>query len=448
MYKSAGVIRTGRNEDMINSLLDYLFMFLEGFVWWRLIDNVLETKYRRSYTAYAVVGLMLLMAVKINAVQIFDNGVIRGIGTLVLMGYSLACVILLFKNSFIEKLIWWALYQFILFVTEVVSILIINITLDQSIDFTLSDQLSKYIIFLGKIMMIPIFEFIIRKRKGKLVIGMIYYKELSALIFLNAILVLFMVFFFNNTQNIVERIDNVILVVFGLVLFMTIYTIILIFRLEKKSKEELATQLKLQEVELELKLNEDIISITDKLRKLRHDMNNHIGLIKNLVITKKYDELEEYINQIYEDVEIANELVISGNRTLAVLLNAKKALAQSKNIEFNSMIMTQELNMQNRDICTLLGNILDNAIEAAERSTKKYIDLMIQKTENGCVISCENSIGSKPVIYKGKFVTWKEDSSNHGIGIDNIKDIVNKYKGQLHFDYDDEAFYIRVDLPV
>jgi sensor histidine kinase regulating citrate/malate metabolism len=205
----------------------------------------------------------------------------------------------------------------------------------------------------------------------------------------------------------------------------------------------------LQETELELKLNEDMVNITDKLRKLRHDMNNHIGLIKTLVHTERYDELEEYINQIYEDVEIANELVISGNRTVAVLINAKKALAKSKNIEFSSMITILDLNMQSKDICTLLGNILDNAIEAAEKSLgKKYIDLMIQKTEEGCVISCENSIGTRPVVKKGKFVTWKDNTFNHGIGTENMKDIVTKYKGQLYFDYDDEAFNVRVDMPV
>jgi hypothetical protein len=430
-------------------MIDYLIMFLECFVWWRLMDSVLEAKYHKKYTAYAAVGLMILMFTKISVIHLTKTAGFSSFGTLILMVYSMTCVILLFRNSFIEKLIWWAVYNFGLFIIEVVTMLIIHLVMNQSLDTILSDQISKYIIFLGKVMMLPLFEFIIRRRKENLVIGMVYYKELSALIFLNAILLIFMVYILSNKRSLVNDIDKVILFVFGLVLFITIYTVILIFRLERKSKEELATQLKLQETELELKLNEDMVNITDKLRKLRHDMNNHIGLIKTLVHTERYDELEEYINQIYEDVEIANELVISGNRTVAVLINAKKALAKSKNIEFSSMITILDLNMQSKDICTLLGNILDNAIEAAEKSLgKKYIDLMIQKTEEGCVISCENSIGTRPVVKKGKFVTWKDNTFNHGIGTENMKDIVTKYKGQLYFDYDDEAFNVRVDMPV
>jgi sensor histidine kinase regulating citrate/malate metabolism len=127
----------------------------------------------------------------------------------------------------------------------------------------------------------------------------------------------------------------------------------------------------------------------------------------------------------------------------------KRNQAKEKEIDFQSLIAADKIDMQEKDITSLLGNILDNAIEGAAKSKdKKYIDFSIQKTESGCVISCENSIGEKPVIKRGKLVTSKNNNSQHGIGTENIKDIVTKYRGEVRFDFDDEMFCVRVVMPV
>jgi sensor histidine kinase regulating citrate/malate metabolism len=234
-----------------------------------------------------------------------------------------------------------------------------------------------------------------------------------------------------------------------MVLITLIVSISLVFRIEKESKKEIQTRLKLQQIELEVKQNNEMINITDNLRKLRHDMNNHIGLIKNLVYTQKYPELKEYVDQLYEDVERANDFVISENKTLTVLINTKKDKARELNIAFQSIITTSDITMQDKDICALLGNMLDNAIEAADKSImKRFIDLSIQKTETSCVINCENSFGNSPMMKKGKFITDKDNSYLHGIGTENIKDVVAKYKGEVNFHFDDEVFSVRVVMPI
>lgn len=433
--------------DFITVIIGYLIIFLECFVWWRLIDNVLEAKYSKLHTIYAAVGLLFFMVMKEIVFESPEISRYSVFGTLVLMIYSMVMIILLFQNSFVEKIIWLGIYNIGLIVMEIITILILNLVMDKSLDSIPGDRISGYVILLGKLMLIPLFELIIRRRKGRLFIGAFYFRELSVVIVLNAILFLFMVYIFNNKHKLVDTMDQVILFMFGIVLFITVYTVVIVSRMEKKSREELAVKLKIQEISLELKQNEDMVIVMDKLRKLRHDMNNHIGLMKTLINAGNYDELSDYMDQMYEDVAAANELVITGNRTVSVLVNAKKALAKTRDIDFNSLITASEINMQSKDICALLGNILDNAIEAAEKSDgKKYIDLMIQKTQEGCIITCENSIGVKPVVKKNKFQTSKDNSNLHGIGTDSIKDVVSKYKGQINYDYDDDMFRARVVL--
>lgn len=435
-------------EDIV-VLLGHVPALIECFIWWRLISNVLERKCHRNFPAIAASILFVMMVTKFYVFRIAELTKYQAFGTAALMLYTLIIFILMFRNSIVEKLVWWGIYYFGLIIMEMLTVLFLSAVMKKSLEeMTSDDMLSLSIVIFGKLMTLLIFELIIRKRSRRLVIGISYSKELATVIILNAFLLVGVVFLYTNKTYISHNLDNVILFYFGVILVYTTFSAILIYRIEKKSNDEIETQLKLQQIEMELKLNDDMKETTDRLRKLRHDMNNHIGLIKTLVYTQKYDELKEYINQIYEDVEIANDLVITGNKTLALLLGSKKSRAKEKNIDFTSVITSEDINMQNKDICILLGNILDNAIEAAEKSEgRKYIQLTIQKTQSGSVISCENSLGTKPVMVDGRFITRKENARIHGIGTQNIKDIITKYHGDIHFDFDDDTFNIRVVIP-
>lgn len=435
---------------IIEDVLQYSIYGIETFMWWRLTKSVLNMKYNKKYHNIIAVIMFLLMILKQYLVLVTDNDKIKVFSSVFLMGYSLFAIFLLFKNSLIEKVIWWGVFYLGISSAELIAVLLVGLAMNKSVqEISSNNQASMFAIIFAKIITVFLFEIIIRKRKRKLIIGFAYFRELAWVIAFNILLLLGSVFIFSNTNFIEENIDNIVLILLGIVLLITIFTIILIFQIERKSQEEMANKLKLQQIEMELKLNDDMVNITDKLRRLRHDMNNHIGLIKTLVQTKKYLELQEYINQIYEDVEVANELVITENKTLSVLLNSKKNTAKDKKIDFESIIAISDINMQNKDICALLGNILDNAIEAAEKvESNRYIQLTMQKTPSGCVISCENSLCVMPVMRKGKFVTIKKDALIHGIGTENIKDVVAKYKGEVSFDYDEESFNVRVVMPV
>lgn len=436
-------------ED-ISDLLEHLPGLIECFIWWRLVSNVLERKYHKNFLVLAAAFMFVLILAKFYVFHIPGLSKYQAIGSAVTMLYSLLIFIFLFRNSLVEKFVWWGVYYFGLIIMEMITILFLIVIVNKPLEaLGPYDWLSLSVILLGKLFTLLLFELIIRKRSRKLIIAITYSKELAAVVILNSLLLVGVVFLFTNKPYISKNLDYIILFYFWVVLLYTLFSVLLIYRIEKKSNEELATQLKLQQIEMELKLNDDMKTSTDRLRKLRHDMNNHIGLIKTLVYTQKYEELKEYTDQLYEDVEIANDLVITGNKTLSVLLNTKKNRAKEKNIEFTCILATEDIDMQDKDICTLLGNILDNAIEAADKSENgKYIELTIQKTQDGCVINCENSFGIRPEVIDGRFITGKKNARIHGIGTEIIKDIVSKYHGDIRFNYEEDIFSVRVVMPV
>ncbi len=436
--------------DILSAIFGKTSQIIEAFIWYRLMTNMLERKYSKK--VYVIAASLIFVFIFIKGI-IFKHpniGNLRGYGSFIIIAYVFIAGMVLFKNPFFEKLIWWGLYYAGLIIMELLMVFILNTVLGISIEEVQTNKLlNNSVSIIIKVLTLSVFEFFISRRQGRLQIKVSSYKNLGILIVFNIVLILGCVIVFFNANNVGFHMGNVIQFFFVITMITAFVTSSLVFKIEKESRKELQTKLKLQQIEMELKQNKDMVSVTENLRKLRHDMNNHIGLIKNLVYAQRYEDLRGYIDEVYLDVAIANEYIVSENTALSVLLNTKRSKAKELNIDFQSVVAASDIRMQDKDICALFGNLLDNAIEAAEKTVdKRFIDLSIQQTASGCIIQCENSIGKKPEVRKGKFISSKENSYLHGIGTENIQDIVTKYHGEIKFNYDDEVFSVRIMMPL
>jgi two-component system sensor histidine kinase AgrC len=436
--------------DIISAIFGKTSQIIEAFIWYRLMTNMLERKYSKKVYVIAAASIFVLVLIKGVVFKHPFMGNLRGYGSLIIIIYTFISGMILFKNPFFEKLIWWGLYYAGIMIMELLMVFFLNTIIGISIQEVQTNRLlNDSVSIIIKILTLSVFEFFISRRKGRLQIKVSSYKNLGILIVFNVVLLLGCVIVFFNANTVGFDMNNVIQIFFVVALLTAFVTSSLVFKMEKESRKELQTKLKLQQIEMELKLNKDMVNVTENLRKLRHDMNNHIGLIKNLVYSQRYKELKEYIDEIYLDVAVANEYIVSENTALSVLLNAKRTKAKDLNIDFQSIVATSDIRMQDKDICVLFGNLLDNALEAAEKAeNKRFIDFSIQQTPSGCIIQCENSVGKKPEMKKGKFISSKENSYLHGIGTENIQDIVTKYSGDIKFDFDDEVFSVRIVMPL
>ncbi len=436
--------------DKVTMVLEYIYQFIEVIIWYHLMGTVLDLKYKKRYLVLAAVSIYIIILIKGFIFTPESMSTYMVYGSIFIAVYTLFINYYLFQNALFEKFIWWGIYYFGIFIVEIITLGILVFVLGFSVNDVLNNEtISLWASFGNKILTLIIFEVFINRRKGKLEIKDTASKNIIILITCNIVLVLGGVAVISNVYNTEINLYAVILIFFVVILLTTILTFTLIFRIEKESKKEIATRLKLQQMELELKQTKDIVNITDNLRKLRHDMNNHFGLIKSMIYEQKYDDLRQYVDDLYQDVAVANEYIVHDNKTLSVLLNSKRDKAKELDVDFQSFIAASDINMPEKDICVLFGNILDNAIEAASKAlNSRYVNMTIQKTESGCIIQCENSFGEKPVIKKGKFLTSKEDKNMHGIGTGIITDVVNKYNGKIKFDFDEDIFNVRIVLPV
>ncbi len=257
-------------------------------------------------------------------------------------------------------------------------------------------------------------------------------------------LILFSLFYNENIYISTNTAIALSLLVMFLVSALALY---LLQKITKKSEEIMTTNLKFQQIEMEHKQNQDMTIVVEDLRTLRHDMNNHMSVLQGLLSMGEYQDAKDYLSTITSELDVANSFVFTDNKVLSVLMNHKAAKARQAGITFDTEIMTSVTPFSDSDLCALLGNILENAIEACAGHEKPYIFFSIKKTNGRLLITCDNTFTIPPVFEKGSLVTTKADKAYHGIGTKTIRSIVENYQGTVSFTADD-MFHVHVDVPV
>ena len=182
-----------------------------------------------------------------------------------------------------------------------------------------------------------------------------------------------------------------------------------------------------------------------ELRKFRHDMNNHFSVVAGLMDDGKEEEAKIYFRKLSGQLS-AKGRSFCRNSIVNAVLNAKynRALEQGIdcffNIEIDELFFIDPL-----DICTIFSNTLDNAIEACMKTDpeKRRISMKARCTKKGYFsFEIENSTNEEVLMENGRFRTWKKEKQQHGIGIENVKDVVRRYQGTVDITYDAETFCV------
>ncbi|WP_162300556.1 sensor histidine kinase [Anaerosacchariphilus polymeriproducens] len=304
------------------------------------------------------------------------------------------------------------------------------------------------LIIFTKLIEIIITEFLIRNKKVSISFPKKFMRETTALAGIDLIFIIFAVVLWHMPKN-SSTINNevVISIMLGVVLSISFLTFLILYKLTKRAENDMEINMRMQHIEMSNKLNQDMTSVVVSLRSLRHDMNSHMGIVKGLLELAQYDELSKYLDSIYEDLNISNHFIIINNRVLSVLINGKMSKAMDRGINFLTSISVNKIVMSERDMCALISNIIENAIEATDKvDQNKYIKLRMKEQENQCLIYCENTYAVKPIMKGENFLTTKTDKGWHGIGIKTIKSIVEKYNGLMKVEVE-KLFIISIIIP-
>ncbi len=171
------------------------------------------------------------------------------------------------------------------------------------------------------------------------------------------------------------------------------------------------------------------------VRRFKHDLVNHIGALRELMNEKKTEEAKAYIDTIWNIQEEFDLKIHTGDSFLDVIVNYYLYLAKKENIEFAVVgKLTEKMPLEMFDITTLMGNILENAVEAAVKADAPRIRVELIEHKKEIFIVVSNSAVKRINTKTDFFLTSKKDKENHGFGLKNIVAIVEKYHGEYYMD--------------
>lgn len=187
-----------------------------------------------------------------------------------------------------------------------------------------------------------------------------------------------------------------------------------------------------------------IMKTENKIRGLQHDMKHHIIQLELMAKQNGQSDIEEYLQNMADFMSNPEELVHTGNLDIDSVLNYMISKAKQVLKEVNVKVNIPSDIASHFNINVIIGNLLENAIEAAVNTENKILDIDIHYKQGVLYLDISNSYSNKVTVKEHRFLTSKEDDHKHGIGLDNVKKMVEEHNGVLQFCYDENMFRVKI----
>lgn len=194
---------------------------------------------------------------------------------------------------------------------------------------------------------------------------------------------------------------------------------------------------------------EEIKNIYLNMRGWRHDYHNHLQAIKAHLALNQLEQVQSYLLNLEKDLDRIDTYVKSGNLMIDAILNSKVSLAEKHDIKvICKASVPEEIIITEIDLCVILGNLLDNAIESCSKLQNEqcFIRIYITILKKQLYISIQNSAKEDLNFEEKNYISTKR--GNHGLGMKRVKSVVDKYNGFLNLQSEPGIFASEVTIPL
>ncbi|GFP77432.1 hypothetical protein bsdtw1_03560 [Clostridium fungisolvens] len=203
-----------------------------------------------------------------------------------------------------------------------------------------------------------------------------------------------------------------------------------------------------QYLQLQVQNYEEIKKAYNALNGFRHDLKNHILCMQIMLEKQQFEEVQHYFSELAMDKAMMLSTVKCGNHAADAVLSFKSALAYSEKIPFHIQISASvDIKMKDFELCAVLSNLLDNAMEASYNVDEPHIKVKITSLRDCLIFLISNKTSENILENNPNLKTTKKDKENHGVGISVVDSIIKQYGGQLSFYMEKGYFHANVVLP-
>ena len=231
------------------------------------------------------------------------------------------------------------------------------------------------------------------------------------------------------------------------------FLIVLLCRIKSMQKNEQAAEKALQESAYQKQYMDSVAVLDEHVRKMRNDLKNHVNTLNMLLSDEEHgqERAKQYLLEYVRQTAALQEFVKTKNSVADAVLNAKLMYCKEQDIPAVISVDKNIRGLTQTELCCVLGNLLDNAIEAELKLSKaqRKIEIKIVMIEEVLDILIRNRI-AEPVLQDVQKVknigTTKQDAENHGFGLKNVREIVKKYDGFMDLYEDSGCFCVHIRI--
>ena len=194
---------------------------------------------------------------------------------------------------------------------------------------------------------------------------------------------------------------------------------------------------------------DEVESMYSKMRGWRHDYHNHIQALQASMALGKYEEVNEYLRELNDDLTQVDTTIKTGKVMIDAILNGKLNIAAQNGIAVNAKAKIPEgTPVTDVDLCAIIGNLLDNAIEENKRlpQESRFLRIYIGQKNTQFYLAFTNAAGKKRDKRRSLFPSAK--GAQHGLGLVRVESLVKKYGGLFSADSEDGGFTAELLIPL
>lgn len=424
---------------MIYELADFLTAVVESILFFSFFEVLLSRRYQIKKTYY------LLGVITLTALIVFCNHAFmlswQNVSGMILSGFLISYM---YQGAVLKRVLAIIFACLLGIVTEVSTLFFLAIVLNTTTEDVISIQEYRLLgIIIAKVVALSICQIIIlKKRRTFQYLGENKaYWTIFLISFFCFLVIVFWLFKLSYELETTEY--NLPVMICSLCLLICMVMTLLFYeRLAWQSNRIRMQEKQEQQLRLQMKHMEDLSAQQKIIQKFRHDVTNQlivlVGYLENNDIQGGLQHIREFTRTIQTPAFSIN----TGNVALDTLLNTKKALAESKGITFRAhLLIPDHLPIGSVDLCTIFGNALDNAIEACERieDNNKMIELSFGQYDRSLICSIVNT--AEKIDYPS-CPTSKDDRANHGFGLQNIRETLEKYDSEPTIKWEHGTFQL------
>ncbi|MCQ2572289.1 MAG: GHKL domain-containing protein [Treponema sp.] len=197
------------------------------------------------------------------------------------------------------------------------------------------------------------------------------------------------------------------------------------------------------------KQRDEVENVYNTMRGWRHDYHNHMQTLKAYLSMNQIEEIGKYLDHLEEDLDSIDIAIRTGNTSVNAILSSKISIAQKQMINVNcKATVPPDLKITDVHLCAIIGNLLDNAIEACEKvpSEKRFIRVYIGLFKQQLYISVTNATESSRRKKLSELITSKK--GEHGLGLKRVDNLVSEYDGFVNRKNEPGVFATEIMLPL